>query len=58
MLSGPFERRFVYFCLSTDTKPTLNVEGGSILYETNTGDKFIFSGNEWIQIISDVVIAT
>ena len=58
MFRGPFGRDFTYFCLSTDTKPTLKVEGGSVLYETDTGDKYIFSGSNWLQVISDMSLSS
>lgn len=36
--------------LSTDTKPTGSVRVGSLCYETDTGDKYEYDGNSWIQV--------
>lgn len=54
MLHGPYNRAFTYFCLSTDIKPTLNVEGGSELLETDTGYTYKFDGTTWHQFIVTV----
>ena len=34
--------------LSTDTKPTADIQPGSTLLETNTGLMFIFNGHAWL----------
>ena len=39
-----------YKCLSADTKPTTNIEGGSLCYETDTLDLYEFDGAAWILI--------
>lgn len=36
--------------LSSDTKPTGSVRVGSLCYETDTGDKYEYDGNSWIQV--------
>lgn len=37
--------------LSTDTKPTTDVPVGSLFYELNTGQGFIWDGANWIEDI-------
>lgn len=39
-------------CLSTDTKPTVNIVTGSLALEVDTGDVYAFDeiGGEWNQI--------
>jgi hypothetical protein len=44
---GPHEIRYVYFCLSTDTKPTVGIIPNSYLFETDTNDEYIFDGANW-----------
>ena len=36
-----------YVGLSTDTKPTSNVQTGSTFLETNTGAEFVYNGSAW-----------
>lgn len=38
-------------CLSTDTKPTLNIANGSQMVEMDTSKVFFFDedGNEWLE---------
>ena len=48
MITGPYEFMVRYLGLSTDTKPT-NVQVGTILYETDTGKTFIYSGSSWVE---------
>lgn len=52
MFRGPVDREFVYFCLSSDTKRTTNIEPYSVLYETDTGKKYYFDGGDWKEDIS------
>lgn len=35
--------------LSTDTKPLISIPVGSVFYETNTGQPFIWNGNNWVE---------
>lgn len=37
-----------YTCLSTDTKTTDGVKLGSLAFETDTGNEFIFNGTTWV----------
>lgn len=46
---GPFEYKVEYICSSTDTKPTDRVPKGSGLYETDTGDIYLYDGTTWHQ---------
>ena len=39
-----------YMCLSTDTKPTSNIEGSATCYETDTLDLYEFDGAAWVKI--------
>ena len=54
----------VYYGLSTDVKPTPTAPGawgervGSIFYETDTGDRFIYDGTQWLRYISAVAQLT
>ena len=52
MFRGPVDREFVYFCLSSDTKRTTNIEPYSVLYETDTGKKYYFDGGDWKEDLS------
>jgi hypothetical protein len=53
---GPFEHTLYYYGLSTDTKPTIDVRPGSIFIETDTSDRFIFTGGTtWTEIKFDVI---
>jgi hypothetical protein len=47
-ITGPFETKVRYVCLSTDTKPT-DVVVGAEIYETDTGDTYIYSGSAWVE---------
>ena len=38
------------FCLAADVKPTVNIEVGAELIETDTGDRYIFNGTSWSQM--------
>lgn len=40
--------RHEYVGLSTDTKPTVNAVQGMILYETDTGDEYVYNGTECV----------
>lgn len=40
-----------YTCLSSDTKPT-TATAGDIVSETDTGSKFEYIGNSWVQVSS------
>jgi len=41
-----------WFGVAADTKPTLGVEQtGHEFYETDTFDKFIWSGSAWVEIV-------
>ncbi len=46
---GPFEYTVKYLCSSTDTKPSVSVPKGSCLYETDTGEIYLFDGTTWHQ---------
>ena len=46
---GPFEYKVEFMCSSTDTKPTDRVPKGSGLYETDTGDIYLYDGTTWHQ---------
>lgn len=37
-----------YKCLSTDTKPTDNIPGGSFCFETDTTTLYVFDGAAWV----------
>jgi hypothetical protein len=36
-----------YIGLSSDIKPTTNVQVGTVFYESDTSEKFIYSGTDW-----------
>lgn len=57
MWRGPVSRKFVYFCLSTDTKPTVSIEPFSICFETDTEKKYTFDGSTWQEDIEEPVTA-
>ena len=44
---GPYEHVLKYICLSTDTKPTVNVAIGSEAFERDTNLLYIFDGSVW-----------
>ncbi len=46
-VTGPYDHCEKYIGLSTDTKPTENLEVGTEFYETNTGDTYIYTGSAW-----------
>lgn len=52
MFRGPVDREFIYFCLSSDVKRTTSIEPYSILYETDTGNKYYFDGSSWKEDLS------
>lgn len=37
-----------YKCLSTDTKPTEHINGGSYCFETDTTTLYVFDGAAWV----------
>ena len=49
-ITGPYEKIVRYFGLSTDTKPTENIKVGTRFFETDTGDKYIYTGSAWVVI--------
>ena len=49
MVTGPYESFVSYIGLSTDTKPTIGIDVGTIFYESDTGRKFVFTGSTWVQ---------
>ncbi|MFA5152212.1 MAG: hypothetical protein WC554_06635 [Clostridia bacterium] len=46
-VTGPVEGILGYVGVSTDTKPTVDVNPSSEFFETDTGKKYIFSGSAW-----------
>jgi hypothetical protein len=58
MWRGPVSRKFIYFCLSTDTKQTVGIEPFSICFETDTEKKYTFDGATWQEDIEEPVMAT
>ena len=40
---------FKYVCASGDSKPTTGVPPGSIAYETDTKDTYIYNGSSWVK---------
>lgn len=48
-------RNKLYFCKSTDTKPTSGIALGTGMFETDTGVKYIFEGPEWVKKTSSAI---
>ena len=42
--------RFDFMGLSTDTKPTENIEVNSLFLELDTGDIYYFTGSAWAKV--------
>jgi hypothetical protein len=40
-----------YIGVSTDTKPTTGVPAGSVFYETNTANTYVYNGSSWVQVV-------
>ena len=49
-VKGPFEKPVHYIGLSSDTKPTVDVRGGSTFFETDTTNEYIYDGTSWTQL--------
>ncbi len=50
MITGPYDVKYEYTGLSTDTKPTDRVFPGSRFLELDTGSTYVYSeGSGWIQ---------
>jgi hypothetical protein len=44
--------RIAYIGLSTDAKPSTNVQPGATFYETDTGRHYIFDGSAWQPLVT------
>lgn len=58
MWRGPVSRKFIYFCLSADTKQIIGIEPFSICFETDTEKKYTFDGATWQEDIEEPVMTT
>ena len=46
------KKQTVYYCLSTDTKPTDRIGNGDVLIEMDTGKVYLYDadGAEWLEV--------
>ena len=56
-VKGPFQNHLFhdpkrYYGQSTDVKPTENVPPGSKYFEEDTGVRFRYTGDEWVEVTS------
>jgi hypothetical protein len=48
-VTGPFDKQLNYIGLSSDTKPSEEINSGSLFVEEDTGKTYIYSGSAWTQ---------
>ena len=48
--NGASGARFDFIGLSSDTKPTENIEVNSLFFELDTGDAYYFDGSDWARV--------
>lgn len=52
------EKYRIYICQSGDTKKTTEIEEGSMLFETDTGKRYIFNATSWVEFPEMVNLTT
>ena len=48
--NGLYGTRFDFMGLSTDSKPTNDIDVNSLFLELNTGDLYYFDGEDWAKV--------
>ena len=48
--NGASGARFDLIGLSSDTKPTENIEVNSLFFELDTGDAYYYTGESWAKV--------
>lgn len=48
--NGASGARFDFIGLSSDTKPTENIEVNSLFFELDTGDAYYYDGSNWAKV--------
>ena len=48
--NGASGARFDFIGLSSDSKPTENIEVNSLFFELDTGDAYYYTGESWAKV--------